>query len=251
MVEKRIAIWEWFLEAKLTPEQRARFQKSMVEAWPTNKGDVVQHTLTDVALVGQEAELKPARQKLQAKYVDDLRRETDEESRVLLEAWEAAHPARKDVMSSRGLGHLIGQWRYEQALTPSSNPITGRPEGVSFTDSLVLDLYSDLHFHHLWARSHCSNGVLCCKEYGTDVNGTVSIEGSNMTFTVQSGDMVYEDACAPGTNKTGKLETERESIRWSVQKDPASGEPRLCLSQRPFQFARAEGEKTVCYRKQN
>lgn len=250
MVEKRIAIWEWFLEAKLTPQQRVRFEKYMVDAWPTNKGDVVKNTLEDIALVGKEAELKPARQKLQGEYVEKLRRETDEESRVLLEAWEAAHPARKDLMTARGLGHLVGQWRFERALTPSRNTFTGQPDGVSFTDSLILDIYSDFRFHHLWANSHCSGGVTCCKAYGTEVRGTFTIEGSTLVLNADpAGDFLYEDACARETNKSGKLEQTRESFRWSVEKDPTTKKPMLCLSQRPFQFARAEGEKTICYRK--
>lgn len=250
MADRRLAVWEAFLEVRLTPEERQALTQTIVDGWKNHDKEEIRHTLSDLKVYGKAAELKAARDSNQGQFVQNLRDNPEKpQDAILLRAYEAAHPDRRDVMHARGLGELVGKWERGDAMTAGRNPITHRTEGISFTEALVLNIYSDGRFRHLWSHSHCSNGA-CCRQYGTTANGTISVEGSTLILAAETGQMLAKDACLPSGNLAKSLEPVRETFRWSLQTDPATHKARLCLSGKPFQFSKDEEKQEVCYLKQ-
>jgi hypothetical protein len=250
MIDQRIWVLETFLDIHLTPEQRERFARATTDAWKNGNMKVVQYTLSDLKLYGKEGDVKALKPLNQEPYVDRMRNEPDDPlNQVLLQAFDAAHPDRKDVMHERGLSNLLGKWERGDAMTPPRNPVTGRVAGVSFTDALVLNIFTDGHFQHLWSHSHCSNGT-CCREYGTAASGTVAVQGSKLVLNAASGNLFSKDACLPAGNTSQPMPPKTQNFDYSVHMDKGRNVPVLCLSDRPFQFDDKQPPQPFCYTKQ-
>jgi hypothetical protein len=250
MVDRRLAVWEAFLQVRFTTAEREALANTIVDRWNQRDKEEIKNTLSDVKLYGHEAELKAARDANQAQFVQNLRNEPGKpQYAILLRAFQAAHPDDRDVMHARGLDDLVGKWEQGDAMTAGRNPITHRTEGISFTDALVLNIYSDGRFRHLWSHSHCSNGM-CCRQYGTAANGTIEVNGSTLVLANETGQMIARDPCLPSGNTGKTIEPVRETFHWSLQTDPATHARKLCLSRRPFQFTKEDTTKPGCYVKQ-
>ena len=247
MAEHRIHVQEVFLDVHLTAEQRQKLEEALVDVWRRHDREEVQHALEDLRLYGNDDAIRNQRSSNLESYVENLRRHPgDLECETLLAAFEAAHPDHRDVMHARGEGELVGEWQTGDALAPQVNRFTGRAEGISFSEALVLKIFSDGRFHHEWVHRHCNGGVRCCNEMGTSVDGSVAVDGSRLTLNGEGGRAMSKDPCIAANNIDKALGAESRTFEWSLKHD-ASGAAMLCLSGRPFQFA----EKTdpVCYRK--
>jgi Spy/CpxP family protein refolding chaperone len=252
MVDHRVAVWEAFLQVHFTDDQKVRLRDAMITAWRKHDKDEIQQTLGDLKYYGQQAQIDSTRSANQANFVENLRAHPkDEECITLLEAFEAAHPDRKDVMSSRGYGDLIGTWSRGDALPSQRNPLTGRLEGISFSESSVLKIFSDGRFQHAWLHHHCPDGDRCCTEYATTMQGGISVEGQTLVLSGQSGDLVYKNPCAPNTSTTKSLGPQRETVGWSLKHDRGENAPLLCLEEEPFPLPGQTQHNAVCYTKQH
>ena len=57
MVDQRMAVWEVFLEVKISREQHDLLQRLLVEAWKQGDQEEIRGTVDDVKLYGKESEL--------------------------------------------------------------------------------------------------------------------------------------------------------------------------------------------------
>jgi hypothetical protein len=251
MVDGEIGVLEMFLEVKFTDDQRVRLRQLWVEVW--NKGDRkgIQIVLDDAKYVGHDDDLRAVRDSNQAAYVEEMRKDPrDPRNAVLLEAYNAAHPDRGEIMKARGWGQLVGEWKRQDAILPTRERYTGRLQGISATDSLILNIFSDGRFHHLWAHSNCGSGNTCCNEYSTTADGVVSVETTKLLLEATSGNELFKAPCTPQANLFQTLQQRRNVLSWSLRRDPATGSPQLCLEKRPFNPQWGQPSGVVCYLKQ-
>ena len=250
MVEHEVWVLENFLEIQLNPEQKAELTRVLEDRWRKGEKDPIQNTLNDLKFYGKDAELKSLRATNQEAYVDRMRRERgDPFYAVLLPAFDAAHPDRRDVMTARGLGDLVGKWERGDALAPQLNPITHMAVGASFSDAIVLSIFSDGRFQHSWSHDHCSNGR-CCRQYGTIATGTVDVEASKLVLTPKAAQLFSRDQCIPAGNRTEPMPPKAQTFTYSLRTDARTKAPLLCLSGHPFQFDEKQGSEPLCYTKQ-
>lgn len=254
MVNGAVAVWETFLELKFTEEQRHQLQQVVVNAWKKGDQKKIQDFLEDLKYVGKDEALRATRDSNQAAFVEGLRRDPrDPANAIFLAAYNAAHPDRGEIMQARGLGLLVGEWKTSSAILPSRD-ITGRLQGIRATDSLMLNIFSDGRFHHLWAHSHCDSGDTCCRQSSTTADGAISVAGSKLVIEAGTGSELFKAPCLPKANLFQPLQQRREVLDWSVRRDPGTGTPQLCLASQPFnpQWNRPAGQqpRAVCYLKQ-
>jgi hypothetical protein len=251
MVEHRIWVLEHFLDIHLSPQENDEFVRATADAWKGGDRQIIRSTLEDLKLFGSEAKIRQLILTGQQEFVDRMRDQPDEAlNRILLEAFDAAHPDRKDVMRARGLGNLVGKWENGDAMAAQRNPVTGQVFGISFTDAQVLNIFSDGRFEHLWAHTHC-DGAACCNQYGTSAKGTVDVQRSKLILAAQSGAIFSKSGCVSGMNKTQATPPKSESFDYSLKMDPARHTPMLCLSGRPFQLNAKQESVHFCYLKQH
>lgn len=251
MVDQRIAVWESFLEIKINREQRDVLQRAMVEGWTRDK-DEIHDTLEDLKFYGEKSEIAASRVANQSAFVAGLRKQpNDPAARQLLEIYDTTHPERKNLMQTRGLDNLVGEWKRVDALLAARGP-NNTYYGSTSTDTLILNIFPDGHFKHHWSHSHCHGQSECCGNYGTDVNGEISAQGSNLVLRANSGTALMRNACTPSTNFFKSMNPEPASLAWSVSR-PDAGRTRLCLSDRPFgfNFDHKAPAEVVCYEKQH
>lgn len=247
MVQHRIWVVNTFLGVHLTPEQEQAVQQGMVNAWKKHDRKVMQFSLDDLKFYGKESELKSVAAANLESYVEDLRRHPDDPSdAALLAAFDAAHPDHRDVMHARGWGDLVGSWVAGDALAPTRNPFTGQPQGISFSEALVLKIFSDGRFQHGWQHRFCGQGLTCCRESGTSAEGTVAVEGSKLTLNADKVLQMSKDPCVPAGNINNPIGPKQQTAEWSIKRE--AGKTILCLSTRPFQFT--DKVQPVCYTKQ-
>ena len=250
MVDQRIVVWEVFFEVKINREQHDLLQRLLVEAWKQGDQEDIHGTVEDVKLYGKESDIVALRATNRSAYVDSLRKQpNDALARLILEIYDAAHPERKDFMRAHGMGDLVGEWKRIDYLSPTTAPYSHEVIGISFTDSLILDFYSDGHFKHFWVHSHCDSGYRCCRKYGTDVSGTVFVEGGKLVLKAESGTQLSDVPCNPAANSFGHIQPHEESFALSIKRRANNGLA-LCLAAQPFDPWQQGPGKTMCYEKQ-
>ncbi len=253
MVDHEIAVWEVFFEIKINREQHDALQRAIVEEWKRGDKEVIDGMPTWLKLYGKESEILSARQANQSAVVEQARKKpNDPEIRVILEIYDAAHPERKDFMRTHGMGDLVGEWKRVDALLASRVGTTHTYVGQSMTDTLILNIFSDGHFKHQWSHSQCRGLSECCQMYGTNVDGGVSAQGSNVVLRASSGAALMKDACTPSLNFFKSMNPDPANLVWSVTQ-PNANSTRLCFSDRPFgfNFDHKAPAEPVCYEKQH
>ena len=249
MVDQRIAVWESFLEVQINREQRDLLQSAIVEEWKKGDKETIQDTLEDIKLYGKPNEIEVTRVANQSAFVESLRKQPNEPVvRELIDIYDAAHPERKDFMRAHGMDNLVGEWKRIDYFSPQTNPYTHEVIGASFTDSLILTIFPDGHFKHFWVHGHCDPGNKCCRNYGTDVRGTVSVLGGQLVLTATSETQLSNSPCNPGANSFGAIQPHEERFGWEMRRGSNSG-PALCLATQPFNPWEQGSGKAVCYQK--
>lgn len=247
MAEHRIHVQEAFLDVHLTAGQKEQLERALVETWRKNDREEIQHALEDLKFYGKDEQLRGLRAANLESYVQNLRNHKDEpEDATLLAAFEAAHPENRDTMHARGLDALVGDWQTGDALPPMINPVTHQPQGISFSEALILKIFSDGRFQHGWVHRHCAGGVQCCQETGTTAEGTIGVEGARLTLKEEHGSITNRNPCVPSAALNKSMDPQQQSFDWSLKQD-AKGAPMLCLSARPFQVT--EKSSPVCYKR--
>jgi hypothetical protein len=242
MVNRLANLFEFLLEIRLSGEQRERFQRGVIRYWAKNDRESMQNILTNLkyAELSQD-ELRVFREANQAIVVESMRRSSDApEEAVLLEAYDRAHPDRRDATRARGFNDLVGTWSRKDALGASTNPYNGGVTGVSYTDSGTIEISANGGFKLIRQHTHCGSG--CCRLDGSQEYGAVSIEGSMLVLQTKGGTKLVEDDCNPSLNQRVLVVPHRESFKWSIRPNPNNNANTLCWNTGP--------DTAICYEKQ-
>ena len=242
MVNRLANLYEFLLEIRLSGEQRERFQRGVIRYWEKNDREGMQNIFTNLKYADlPQDELRVFREANQATVVENMRRSSDaQEEAVLIEAYDRAHPDRQGAKRAMGFNDLVGVWSRTDALGATTNPYNGGVTGVSYTDTVTIEISADGAFKLIKQHTHCGSG--CCRLDGAQEYGTVLIEGSMLVFQTKGGKKLVEDDCSPRLNQRVSVPPRRESFKWSIRPNPNSNATALCWNTGP--------DTAICYEKQ-
>lgn len=243
MVERLQSVYETILDIKLDGGAHTRFQKGLVEYWTTRNADGISGSLTNLKYYGQPDELASLKSSSQNVIIESLRRDIeatgDEVSRVLVEAFDAAHGDRRAASRAKTFNDLIGVWKRTDFLV-ADKPDSGGQIGAGYTDTGTLKINEDGSYQLVKVHNHYGSG--CSRMDGSTESGSVSTKGTNLIFQVKSGSTETKDGCLQ-QNSRGAIKPHMETLAWSIRPNPDKENiATLCIN---------TGKDTaVCYEKQ-
>ena len=247
MVDKFLAFYEFILDLKFSTEQRDRLQGVMVEAWRKKDRRVMDRVVGDVQYVNSHPTKEEVKARLSDEYqvllVSGMRQALPNPLlSPLVEAFDEAHPDRREATRAKGLADLIGTWEWHDALPQQRDPYSGAVSGIGYVDGGKLEIAPDGQFKLLRTHRHCEGA--CCREEGKSESGTVSIEQGALVFQVKTGTEIARDGCNAQFNRQAAISPHRESYSaWNINHNPAhNNAPTLCWS--------TAANEPVCYVKQ-
>jgi len=244
MVNQLESVYDSILDIKLNLTQRERFQKGLINYWTTNNTDGISGSLTNLKYYGQPDELSSLKSKSQKVIVESLRRDivatNDDVSRVLLEAFDAAHGELRVATRAKTFSDLVGVWKSTDFLLADKNAYGGGQIGAGYTDTAILEIRSDGGYKLIKVHNHYANG--CSRMDGSTESGTVSANGTNLIFQVKSGTTEITDGCLNLNSRTSSKPATK-TLPWSIRQNPDKENlETLCIN--------TDKETAVCYEKQ-
>jgi hypothetical protein len=212
MVDKTAGLLQWSLEIQLSAEHKSMLQKVLVRAWQTkNKGEI-QSTLDvieihDKVIQMGEADRNSARGRLKTAFLENLRKEPDDEmSRILVSAYEAKH---KNSLENSSAG------KNSKQNTNVSNSLVGKWD--SYGNYTSYEFFPDGRYvYH--ARVKMSN-ITCATTLITDIFGEYSLQGGMLTLNPASGTNEYKYSCPTRTEKKTINELQEKSLTVSFRRE--------------------------------
>ncbi|HEY0461204.1 MAG TPA: hypothetical protein VGC97_18860 [Pyrinomonadaceae bacterium] len=243
MVTRLASVYETILDIKLDVGGRARFQKGVIEYWTTRNADGIAGSLTNLKYYGQPDELAALKNSSQNVIIESLRRDIeatgDEVSKVLVEAFDAAHADRRMATRAKTFNDLIGVWKRTDSLL-AEKPSYGGQMGVSYTDAGTLEIKPDGSYKLVKVHNYYGSG--CSRMDGSTESGTVTAKGTNLIFQIKSGSTETKDGCVNRDART-TVKPHTETLAWSIRPNPDNDNiATLCIN---------TGKDTAaCYEKQ-
>ena len=241
IMNRYIAVYEYILEIKLNTTQRAGLQRGLTAYWKNRDQQAIQHVTDDVAYYDKKEEQASLRATSQLVIVEALRRQTkDSVAIVLVAAFDATHPDRKQATQAKGFKDLVGIWRQSDGVLAEKTP-GGQQMGVSYTKSNTLQISADGRFKLVKINTTYSGS--CRRLDVTTETGKVSADGALLVFDVQSGTDIVQDVCTPSVNQRKKLSPRKERFPWSIRPNANNNNAlTLCWN--------TSSTTAVCYEKQ-
>lgn len=247
MVDKFLGLYEFILDLKFSAEQRNRLLGVMTEAWRKNDRHVIDRVVGDVQFVNRRRTKEEAKRALGEDYqvtlVSGMRRSLpDPLISPLIEAFDEAHPDRREATRAKGFADLVGTWEWHDALNQQRDAYSGALRGVGYVDGGQLVITPDGQFKLLRTHRHCEGA--CCREQGKSESGTVSVERGELVFQIKSGMEVSRDGCNAGPDRQSAISPHRESYGdWNIYRNPVHDNAlTLCWNTAP--------NESTCYVKQ-
>jgi hypothetical protein len=245
MIDHAVAIYEFVLDIELDAKQRSRFQQATIEYWEKEDRKQIEALMETLKLYGKQDELRKIRDSNRQGVIDALRADTGSpDSVVIVEAYDAAHPEPRRGAGLNGVAGLVGTWKRVDFLNASKNPYTGRLEGVSYTDSRILEVSPDGSFKYTWVHNHCDyKSGTCCHQQASFRNGSIAVEGANLVFDMAAGNDLYKDDCNHSQDKNSPTTAAKVMYPWTFSRDPSQNDALFLCWDEP-------GQKQICLRKQ-
>jgi hypothetical protein len=244
MVVRLATVYETILDIRLTQLQRSTFQSGLVEYWTTRNSAGISGSLSNLKYYGQADELASLKASSQNVIIESLRRDIeatgDNVSKVLVEAFDSAHPTQRSATRAKTFQDLVGTWKRTDFLLAEKAPYGNSQIGVSYTDSGSLEVMSDGNYKLVHVHNNYTNG--CSRIDGSTESGTVSTKGTNLFFVVKSGSTETKDGCL-NRSQRGVIKPRTETLVWSIRPNPDKNNiPTLCIN--------TGSDSAVCYEKQ-
>jgi hypothetical protein len=244
MVSRLATVYETILDMKLSAQQRSTFQNGLIEYWTTRNSAGISGSVSNLKYYGQADELASLKTSSQNVIIESLRRDIeatgDNVSKVLVEAFDAAHPNQRGATRAKTFQDLIGTWKRTDFLLAEKGPYGNSQMGVSYTDSGSLEISSDGSYQLVRVHNNYTNG--CSRIDGSTEPGTVSAKGTNLVFVVKSGSTETKDACL-NRSQRGIIKPHTETLVWSIRPNPDKNNiATLCVN--------TGSDSAVCYEKQ-
>lgn len=241
MVNQYRSVYEFLLEIKLNPQQKDGLQKGLLQYWKSGNTEAIEQIIADVKYYGKPGELLSLRNSSQKTIVEAFRRDAkDSVSKLLIEAYDAAHPERVQSTKAKGFSDLIGIWKRTDGLLAEKN-YSGQPAGVSYTETETIEIYANGKYKHIKVHSHYSGN--CSRTDGKTEYGTVKVNGTKLFFEIQAGSEMSSNDCSRTLNHPKKVKPRTESFPWTIKTNPDNNNaPTLCWN--------TSNITAVCFEKQ-
>ena len=238
MFDKFLAFYEFILDLRFSAAQRDRLRAVMTEAWGKNDRAVIDRVVGDLQFLNRRQTKEEVRRALGEDYqvtlVSGMRRALpDPLLSPLVEAFDEAHPDRREATRAKGFADLVGIWEWHDALPQQRDPYSGALRGIGYVDGGKLEIAPDGQFKLLRTHRHCEGP--CCREQGKSESGTVSVERGTLVFQIRTGMEVSRDGCNAGLNRQAAISPHRESYGdWNINRNPVhNNAPTLCWNTAP------------------
>jgi hypothetical protein len=212
MVDKTAGLLQWALEIQLSHEHKSMLQKVLVRAWQTKNKDEIQSTLGmieihDKVIQMSEADRNNARGRLQAAFLENFRKEPDDEmSKILVSAYEANHK-NSSVNSSAG--------NNSKQNSNVSKSLVGKWD--SYGNYTSYEFFPDgSYVYHAWVKM---SNITCATTLITNISGEYSLQGGTLTLNPASGTNEYKYSCPTKTEKKTINDLQEKSLTVNFRRE--------------------------------
>jgi len=243
MVNRLESVYGSILDIRLSSAQHERFQKGIIVYWTVHNTTGIDGTLSNLKYFGQTAELASLKSASQKVIVETLRRDIqetgDDVSRVLVEAFDAAHADMREATRAKTFADLVGTWKQTDFLLADKNSYGGQV-GSGYTETSMLEIRSDGNYKLIKVHDHY--GSNCSRRDASSEHGIVSAKGTSLIFQVKSGSSEITDGCVKQTSHS-VISPRVDNLTWSIRPNPQNNNvATLCIN--------TGKDKATCYERQ-
>lgn len=248
-VDTLIEFYEWAFEGAFTGEQRDELTRQTVAEYKAKPAesrrtldDIIQ-TFAKIKLADDDVQ-RATREAFLAEFLPEARKNDDENSRLLLSVYEAAHggagaetpiaardeQAAQDERVSHGTGNgtldlssLAGEWVWG-----SSGSITRTTAGAYLGGSGSRHTYkfaANGSVEYTGIMNQMAGG--CRMQIFRSAKGRATLSGSTLTIKWAPASFSRDDSCSPAKNYKKSLPAETDTFQVKFQMVP--GQKQLCL----------------------
>lgn len=248
-VKGLIEFYEWAFETRFTDSQREQFQVYTANEYRNDVAanrktiDYINSALPKILTADQNVQRK-TREELLSELVPEMRKNTDENSRMLLGIYEAAHNGGESNVASKNssnasmdsntaedsndsnsvgnLSNLVGKW------------VWGRSGSTTYAASGAMMGSNGSRFTYQFSP----NGVVehtgimnvmtggCNMQIFKTRKGKASLNGDTLTINWSPASFTRDDSCSQSKNYTKTLPAETETIKISFKE--SYGQKQFC-----------------------
>lgn len=247
MVDQLIDFFGWAFEAQFTPAEREQFTRQRVEEWKRGDRDAIESAQKLLALrarilAAPEGERAGLRAGIQETILKELRKQSDETSRLLLGVYNRAHVAAANLDTPSGgplngpvragrdddpwapkvtpragkadASELLGEWSQSEVSTLDFvNPSTGAHADPS-GERLNFRLFPDGAYKIGWMLQSSLYG--CTSQVFAYRTGVYTLDGETLTFTDKTYTLTSKDNCHSEWNYEKHPPLGKMAYRWQM-----------------------------------
>ncbi len=253
-VNDLIDFYQWVFEAEFSDSERDRFQKYTVAEF-RNDPNSSRNTIDDIVntfpqlIAADNAVQKEARKRFLAAFLPEARKNSDENSRMLIGIYEAAHGGSKNSnYASRNsdedsnvsndnsndenagggdLSDLTGKWVWSRtgSTTWSNSGVYAGGNGSRFT----YEFSPNGRVQYTGIMNVMQGG--CSQQVFQSIEGRASLSGDTLTINWSPEKFTRDFSCDRANNytKTRPARTEVDKVRF---KTDSTGQKQLCLTEK-------------------
>jgi hypothetical protein len=244
-VNRMIQFYEWAFEAQFSAEQCARFAEYTAQEFRNNPSNA-RATIDDI--VGMLPKILAAAEDVQAEtrknfldiFLTEARKNTDENSQMLVGIYEAAHGGndsnaaadnkRENVQSSdaaEGVGNIssiVGKWVWGRS--GSSTYSSGGSYMGSNGSRFTYQFYANGTVEYTGIMNVMTAG--CNMQVFRSAKGKAAVSGNTLTINWSPAAFSRADSCSPSKDYKKTLPAETETFQIKFKTD--YGQRQLCLT---------------------
>jgi hypothetical protein len=247
MVDQLVDFFGWAFEAQFTAAEREQFARQRVEEWKRGDRAAVESAQKLLALrarilAAPESERAASREGIQEVILKELRKQSDETSRLLLGVYNRAHAAAANLDTPSGgpvggpvkagrqddpwapkvapragkadASELLGEWSQSEVSTVDFvNPSTGAHADPS-GERLNFRLFPDGTYKIGWMLQSSLYG--CTSQVFAYRTGTYTLDGETLTFTDKTYTLTSKDNCHAEWNYEKHPPLGKMAYRWQM-----------------------------------
>jgi hypothetical protein len=259
-INKLIEFYEWVFEAKFTGEQRERFQEYTAEEFRNDPAGS-RHTIDDIkttlpqilaADAGVQAE---TRKNFLAAFLPEARKNTDENSQMLLSIYDNAHEGGNQSNVASNASNEEESVETEDTSNGSVGNVSalagtwvwGRSGSYTTTTAgAYLGGNGSRHTYQFSANGAVEyTGIMnmmtagCRMQIFRTMKGRASLNGDTLTIKWSPAAFSRDDSCSPSKNYKKTMPAETETFKVAFK--DSYGQKQLCLT----------GKDETCYSPEN
>lgn len=250
-VDKLIEFYEWVLEAKFSGAQRANFARYTADEFRANPAesratiDDVVNTFSQIINASEDVQ-QETRKNFLADFLPAARKNTDENSRMLVSIYESANGGNNDsnyasndsnnsndsdkndnsaISNAGNVSALAGEWVWGSSGSSTYSSATGAYMGGNGSRH-TYQFSANGAVEYTGIMNMMTGG--CRMQIFKTAKGRASLSGDTLTINWSPASFSRDDSCSPGKNYKKTLPAETETFQ--VQFKDSYGQKQLCLT---------------------